>query len=176
MNKRQIIASLGDISNQLDNINLYKEANSLTNVMKKLAQEDTNTFNLRSNQDENYPEMIMQHLFEDKLWPMIPRQFEREDHPIHKFSGSDKIRWVLKQMRDLLSKVQFDEEYVEPKQLRNIVNVYQEFLEEFKNSEFIGRKANEMTTERLNEFLMLLDKAEQAINQNNAEDFWESLP
>jgi hypothetical protein len=79
-------------------------------------------------------------------------------------------------MRDLLSKVQFDEEYVEPKQLRNIVNVYQEFLEEFKNSEYIGRKANEITTERLNEFLMLLDKAEQAINQNNAEEFWESLP
>ena len=113
MNKRQIIASLGNISNQLDNINLYKEANTLTNVMMKLAQEETNTFNIRSNQDENYPEMIMQHLFEDKLWPMIPRQFEREDHPIHKFSGSDKIRWVLKQMRDLLSKVQFDEEYVE---------------------------------------------------------------
>ena len=175
MNKTQIIASLSNISNQLDNNALYKEANILTNVMKKLAQEDTNTFNLRSNQDENYPEMIMQHLFEDKLWPMIPRQFEREDHPIHKFSGSNKIRWVLKQMRDLLEKI-YDEEYVEPKQLRNIVNVYQEFLEEFKNSEFIGRKANEITTERLNEFLMLLDKAEQAINQNNAENFWESLP
>jgi hypothetical protein len=136
MNKRQIIASLSNISNQLDNNSLYKEANTLTSVMMKLAQEETNTFNIRSNQDENYPEMIMQHLFEDKLWPMIPRQFEREDHPIHKFSGSDKIRWVLKQMRDLLRKVQFDEEYVEPKQLRNIVNVYQEFLEEFKNSEF----------------------------------------
>lgn len=176
MNKAQIIESLSNISNQLDNNTLYKEANILTNVMKKLAQEETNTFNLRSNQDENYPDLIMQHLFEDKLWPMIPRQFEREDHPIHKFSGSDKIRWVLKQMRDLLSKVQIDEEYVEPKQLRNIVNVYRDFLKDFINSEFIGRAENKNRNERLDSFLTLLDQAEKAINQGNAEEFWESLP
>jgi len=40
MNKRQILASLNNISNQLDNNGLYKEATALTNVMKKLAQED----------------------------------------------------------------------------------------------------------------------------------------
>ena len=37
MNKRQIIASLNDIANELDNTGLYKEASSLTNVMKRLA-------------------------------------------------------------------------------------------------------------------------------------------
>ena len=41
MNKRQIIASLSDIANTLDNSGLYKEALSLTNVMKRLAQEDS---------------------------------------------------------------------------------------------------------------------------------------
>lgn len=39
MNKRTIIASLNDIANELDNNGLYKEASTLTNVMKKLAQE-----------------------------------------------------------------------------------------------------------------------------------------
>ena len=41
MNKRQIIASLSNIANTLDISGLYKEATSLTNVMKRLAQEET---------------------------------------------------------------------------------------------------------------------------------------
>ena len=40
MNKRQIIASLNNIANELDNSGLYKEANVLTNVMNRIAQED----------------------------------------------------------------------------------------------------------------------------------------
>ncbi len=39
MNKRQIIASLNNIANELDNSGLYVESNSITSVMKKLAQE-----------------------------------------------------------------------------------------------------------------------------------------
>ena len=41
MNKRQIIASLNNIANTLDISGLYKEATYLTNVMKRLAQEET---------------------------------------------------------------------------------------------------------------------------------------
>ena len=41
MNKRQIIASLNNIANKLDATGLYKEASSITNVMKRLAQEET---------------------------------------------------------------------------------------------------------------------------------------
>ena len=37
MNKRQIISSLNNIANTLDNSGLYKEANSITNIMKRLA-------------------------------------------------------------------------------------------------------------------------------------------
>jgi hypothetical protein len=40
MNKRQIIASLNNIANSLDNSGLFKEANTITKVMIKLAQED----------------------------------------------------------------------------------------------------------------------------------------
>ena len=39
MNKRQILASLNNIANSLDNSGLYKEATSITNLMKKIAQE-----------------------------------------------------------------------------------------------------------------------------------------
>lgn len=38
MNKRQLLASLNKIANKLDNNRFYKEANSITNVMMKLAQ------------------------------------------------------------------------------------------------------------------------------------------
>ena len=37
MNKRQIIASLNKIASELDAASLYKEANTLTQVMKRLA-------------------------------------------------------------------------------------------------------------------------------------------
>ena len=39
MNKRQILASLNNIANKLDNNSLYKEANAITNVMIKIADE-----------------------------------------------------------------------------------------------------------------------------------------
>lgn len=38
MNKRQIIASLSEIADTLDNSGHYKEASSITNVMKRFAQ------------------------------------------------------------------------------------------------------------------------------------------
>jgi hypothetical protein len=40
MNKRQILASLNNIANSLDNSGLYKEANSITNIMKRLVMAD----------------------------------------------------------------------------------------------------------------------------------------
>lgn len=40
MTRRQIVASLNKIANELDNNGLHNEANSITNVMKKLAEFD----------------------------------------------------------------------------------------------------------------------------------------
>jgi hypothetical protein len=39
MNKRQVISSLNNIAEELDNNGLYVEASTITNVMKKVAQE-----------------------------------------------------------------------------------------------------------------------------------------
>ena len=38
MNKRQVISSLNNIAEELDNNGLYVEASTITNVMKKVAQ------------------------------------------------------------------------------------------------------------------------------------------
>lgn len=40
MNKRQIVASLNNIANTLDNSGFNREANTITSVMKRLAEED----------------------------------------------------------------------------------------------------------------------------------------
>jgi hypothetical protein len=40
MNKKQILASLNNIANTLDNSGLFPEANTITKVMIKLAQEE----------------------------------------------------------------------------------------------------------------------------------------
>ena len=39
MNKRHILASLNKVANELDNSGLYKEANTITSVMKRLAED-----------------------------------------------------------------------------------------------------------------------------------------
>jgi len=43
MNKKQILASLNKIANQLDNTGLHVEANSVTKVMTRLAEEENST-------------------------------------------------------------------------------------------------------------------------------------
>ena len=40
MNKKQIIASLNDIANTLDNTGLYRDANRVTQIMVRIAEED----------------------------------------------------------------------------------------------------------------------------------------
>ena len=75
-------------------------------------------------------------------------------------------------MRDIYK----SDAYATPGQLRSIVGVYQDFLKMFINSEYISRAGNAKITEKLNNFLTLLDQAEQSINQGNAEEFYNSLP
>ena len=52
MNKRIIISSLNKIANELDTTGLYKESSTLTNVMKKIAQE----LDYDNDSDETRPE------------------------------------------------------------------------------------------------------------------------
>jgi len=45
MNKKQIVASLNKIANLLDNTALYKEANTVTKIMSKLAMDQNDEYN-----------------------------------------------------------------------------------------------------------------------------------
>ena len=45
MNKRQIVASLNKIANQLDSAKLYTEANTVTKVMSRLAYDERDYMN-----------------------------------------------------------------------------------------------------------------------------------
>ena len=168
MVKRQIAASLNKIANELDKNDLHKEANSITKVMQKLAQEDTGPYNSRSTEDEDYTKDVMDYLFEI-LWSITPWKYIKENHPIHKFSGSEKIRFVSKKMRDILD----SDKYATPQELRSIVDAYQDFLKMFMDS-FISRKEIEISTEKLDNFLTQLDKAEKAINEGRAEEYYNS--
>jgi len=44
MNKRTVIANLNKIANELDNSGMFKEANEITNVMKRIAQVNMSQF------------------------------------------------------------------------------------------------------------------------------------
>jgi len=89
MNKKQIVASLHNIANSLDNSGLYKEASSLTNVMKRVAQNDPN-FDLRQ---KHFPIDTMTAMgparvdlsgyqqTEEELPRWLKEQIEREKNP-----------------------------------------------------------------------------------------------
>lgn len=53
MNKRQIVASLNKIANELDNSGLYTEANIVTRVMKRIADDDDERNYKEDNKEDN---------------------------------------------------------------------------------------------------------------------------
>jgi ABC-type xylose transport system substrate-binding protein len=61
MNKRQIIASLNNIANTLDNSGLFKEATSITKVMIKLAEEESNNNEPEPERKSHLQRMIEQY-------------------------------------------------------------------------------------------------------------------
>jgi hypothetical protein len=75
MNKRQILASLNNISNQLDNSGYITEANTLTNVMKRLAAFESVYFG----------DLMKRFQEEDKA--AAAREIEEANAPLH-----EKIR------------------------------------------------------------------------------------
>jgi hypothetical protein len=56
MNKKQILASLNNIANSLDNLSLFEEANTLTQIMTKFASDGWD--DLKNTIDVNVPEEI----------------------------------------------------------------------------------------------------------------------
>ena len=46
MNKKQIVTSLNKIADLLDNTGLYKEANTVTKIMSRLAMDENDEYNM----------------------------------------------------------------------------------------------------------------------------------
>jgi len=82
MNKRTIIASLHKIANELDTTGLYKEANTITNVMKKIAQE----LDHDNDSDETRPEGV----------PTYPYKFNPRLSPLRGVNNPEDQRLVQK--------------------------------------------------------------------------------
>jgi hypothetical protein len=60
MNKRTVIANLNKIANELDNSGMFKEANEITNVMKRIAQEyagQENAYQMATPVDYSNPQL-----------------------------------------------------------------------------------------------------------------------
>ena len=87
MNKRQTLSSLYNIANVLDNSGLYKEANTITNVMKRVAQE----LDYENDSDETRPEGVQ------------PYKFNRRENPLRGVNNPEDQRLVQKS-HELLTK------------------------------------------------------------------------
>ena len=87
MNKRQIIASLNNIANSLDNSGLYKEANNLSLVMKRVAQtaQPQQSVNMQQlwgqgqNNESNYRNYKPLSDQFNKIWFEIYNNFKKTD-------------------------------------------------------------------------------------------------
>ena len=80
MNKRQIISSLNNIANSLDNSGLFKEATSITNLMKRLAKEKYEFFMIQKIQGKY--KILVRNAGQDFM-PQ-PGTFESEKEAIEK--------------------------------------------------------------------------------------------
>ena len=83
MNKKQIVASLNKIANELDAVSYYKEANVLTNVMKRLAEEELTPEEMEQGRAEERKKMMEygKSATEDDIPRWIKEQIEREKNP-----------------------------------------------------------------------------------------------
>lgn len=96
MNKRQIIASLSDIADTLDISGLYQESNTVTSVMKKLAQEtpsdfeNPSSFDTKNEKDENKGRNVVR-LISKMIYSLL-----KDDEKARKdFSGGELQSFIL---------------------------------------------------------------------------------
>ena len=74
MNKRQVISSLNNIAEELDNQGLYVEAKSITNVMKKLAGVQK-VYIMESSAGKGYQQQISKAYNDVKAFMADPTKF-----------------------------------------------------------------------------------------------------
>ena len=99
MNKRQILASLNKIANELDNTGLYTEATSITGVMQKIAiinyigQEQTDLNQDFSRKEESYGNQGRNTVRE--IMGIVADKLRDNPEARKKFSGGTLQSWVF---------------------------------------------------------------------------------
>jgi len=99
MNRKTIVASLIKIANELDNNGLYKEAASITGVMKKIAvinyigQEQTDLNQDFSRKEESYGNQGRNIVRE--IMGIIANKLRDNEEARKKFSGGQLQSWVF---------------------------------------------------------------------------------
>jgi hypothetical protein len=78
MNKKQIIASLNDIANTLDNSGLYVEANTIAKIMSKLAMDKKDVYSKDNDYDEKYDDNPEIRLLE--MLTLIDEDYRRNEN------------------------------------------------------------------------------------------------
>ena len=88
MNTRQIMTSLNNIANTLDNSGLYKEANSITNIMKRLAAFESVDFS------------DLQDKFKQEDTAPLPEQINKliKDKNLFELESGYSVQFVLSKM------------------------------------------------------------------------------
>lgn len=93
MNKRQIVASLNNIANELDNNGLYQESSVITNVMNKIAQAPSDfqgDFEIKNEIDENKGRNVVR-----SISKMIYLLLKDDENARKDFSGGNLQSFVL---------------------------------------------------------------------------------
>ncbi len=134
MKKRQIVASLNKIADSLDNFGLYKESSSITNVMKRIAQEDEtpqklSPFDLGTKDISN----IMDDELNKKQFLMSMRK-SATDFAVFVFRSIEELKLVREKpalyevVFDMIAKNYPPENYnAEPKIAKTLNNIWSEY-------------------------------------------------
>ena len=114
MNKKQIVASLNKIANELDNSGLYAEASTVTKVMSRIASDidivqERNLSGLVG--DTLDPERKRGDLFGDymsnnknKVIDALAEAIQdMEDDPMISDAEIDKVRQIMDELKNILS-------------------------------------------------------------------------
>lgn len=93
MNRRQIVASLNNIANELDYNGLYQESSVITNVMNKIAQAPSDfqgDFEIKNEKDENKGRNVVR-----SISKMIYSLLKDDENARMDFSGGELQSFVL---------------------------------------------------------------------------------
>ena len=93
MTKRQVVASLNNIANQLDNNGLYQESSVITNVMNKIAQAPSDfqdDLKIKNEKDDNKGRNVVRSISKKIMSLLKDDENARKD-----FSGGELQSFVL---------------------------------------------------------------------------------